>query len=248
MITKTTACRLLCSIKTLHPRNLGRFLFYAIVAWGLGGTLPAGAGMGENEATIGVTFASQDNTIVVACVLGGACADPQSNVLFRLLSADLASQVFRGGTTVEFDKIINGIGFGSFMSVASGPADTFCWSGVRRTNPGGRSSQGVRDCLRIFRGSGSLSGGTVVTVRSDAAQCAAVAAQFDRPPANGFDYLVRLDLQSYGRQNSVQVVACSGVVAQLATDVVQNGVAVTASRSVSGFDCTLKIGGVCYKR
>ncbi len=247
MSTRTLKLQVTSSILTLRHGRPRTFLAGVITAVALGSSMPAHAGMGETDATIGAAIVEPANTIVLGCVLGGACADP-SGVLFRLLSADVASQVFRGGPTVETDKTINGIGFGSFMSAEDSLTnliDTFCWSGPRTRNPGGKLSQSVRDCVRIFRGSGSVSGGSVITVRKDANQCNDVRAQFVRPPES-FDYLVKVDPLKYGQAASVQVLTCSGVVARFSSDVAQSAVNIKAHRSMSGFDCKLKIGGVCY--
>jgi hypothetical protein len=222
-----------------------RVLFCAVMAIAFGGVGLAHAGMGENDVTSGLRETTQANTLTFGCTLGNACL---GGILYRLFSADLAGRVFRGGATIETNKTIKGIGFGSLVS--TGPsADTLCWSGERTKNPGSKLSEGFRDCQNIFESTDETSRScstTVIRGESEKGdECTSVAQQTGSPEP--FDYLIKLDPTRFGQANSVTVTRCSGrnIVTQCADATnLGNNVTVEAQNGMAAYDC-IKYDGQC---
>jgi hypothetical protein len=233
--------------------NAGRqILSWAILAFAFGGALPANAGMGESDVTAGLEE-TRDNRLTFGCTLGNACLG-ENGVQYRLFSADLAGQVFRGGDTIETDKDINGIGFGSLVSTQqSTPAtlDTLCWSGTRTKNSGNKLSQGFRDCMKIFSGSGRSAScsSSVIRTSQSGDNCASVEAAFADPPSPNpqFKYLIKLDPTSFGKTNAVEVIRCeSDIVAQCADPTtLGSNLTVKAQTAMAAYDCVLYRYGRC---
>jgi hypothetical protein len=244
-----------------YAKDWPRLLSYSALAlpvltlafWG---TLPARAGMGESDVTAGLQEDAANNKLIFGCTLGNACLG-QDGVQYRLFSANRADNIFRGGSTIETNKTISGIGFGSLVSTQQTTPpilDTLCWSGERTSNPGGKLSQGFRDCAKIFTRtspsdrSGSCSS-TVIRTSQSGDQCNSVESAFADPPNPNpqFDYLIKIDPTRFGQTNSVEVTRCSDQVVAQCADAAKlgNNVSVAAQTGMAAYDCLLYRYGRC---
>jgi hypothetical protein len=238
MVTRSIVFRETCSIKR---RGFSRFL--AILCIGAAALVtyafaPAEARMGNSADLLGSEQADVDK-IVLACLLGGACATPEG-VFFRQFPRGTATLVWRGEATIEDKDNIPGIGFGGLRSVVQNGAfvDRLAWSGARTRNPGGRLSASVREEVTIAIGNGASKGcDTVIKTAADSGgQCQTLVGTLEGAP-DQFDYLIEIDPDRFGESNAVVVTPCrKQVVAQCSTNVLESEVTIDAHRSLGGYD------------
>ena len=237
MLTASIVFRETCSIKSHSFSGLLAILCIGAAALVTYGSAPVQARMGNSADLLGSEQADVDK-IVLACLLGGACATPDG-VFFRQFPRGTATLVWRGEATIEEKDNIPGIGFGGLRSLLQNGAftDRLSWSGARTRNPGGRLSASVREEVAISVGSGASTGcDTVIrTAAAPPGQCEALASELGATAP--FDYLVEIDPDRFGESSAVVVKRCrNDVVAQCTTNLLESEVTIDAHRSLGGYD------------